>query len=99
VVGAPPLVCLPGGPGRAADYLGDLGGLSAHRQLVLLDNRGTGASATPAAPRPAPSALPGPPPCDQERGGADCHGASGEERQRQQVRGSGERQLALLGAD
>jgi pimeloyl-ACP methyl ester carboxylesterase len=43
-----PLVCLPGGPGRAADYLGDLGGLSAHRQLVLLDNRGTGASATPA---------------------------------------------------
>jgi pimeloyl-ACP methyl ester carboxylesterase len=43
-----PLVCLPGGPGRAADYLGDLGGLPAHRQLVLLDNRGTGASATPA---------------------------------------------------
>jgi pimeloyl-ACP methyl ester carboxylesterase len=42
-----PLVCLPGGPGRAADYLGDLGGLPAHRQLVLLDNRGTGASATP----------------------------------------------------
>lgn len=23
----PPLVCLPGGPGRAAEYLGDLGGL------------------------------------------------------------------------
>ena len=23
----PPLVCLPGGPGRAAGYLGDLGGL------------------------------------------------------------------------
>jgi pimeloyl-ACP methyl ester carboxylesterase len=43
-----PLVCLPGGPGRAADYLGDLGGLPAHRQLVLLDHRGTGASATPA---------------------------------------------------
>ena len=44
----PPLVCLPGGPGRAAEYLGDLGGLSAHRQLVLLDHRGTGASGTPA---------------------------------------------------
>jgi pimeloyl-ACP methyl ester carboxylesterase len=29
-------------------YLGDLGGLSAHRQLVLLDPRGTGRSATPA---------------------------------------------------
>jgi pimeloyl-ACP methyl ester carboxylesterase len=43
-----PLVCLPGGPGRASDYLGDLGGLAAHRQLVLLDHRGTGASATPA---------------------------------------------------
>jgi pimeloyl-ACP methyl ester carboxylesterase len=32
----PPLVCLPGGPGRAAGYLGDLGGLGASRQLVLL---------------------------------------------------------------
>jgi pimeloyl-ACP methyl ester carboxylesterase len=42
-----PLVCLPGGPGRASDYLGDLGGLPAYRQLVLLDNRGTGASAAP----------------------------------------------------
>src|SRR4249920_248158 len=28
----PPLVCLPGGPGRAAEYLGDLGGVSAARQ-------------------------------------------------------------------
>ena len=26
-----------------SEYLGDLGGLSAHRQLVLLDPRGTGA--------------------------------------------------------
>jgi pimeloyl-ACP methyl ester carboxylesterase len=26
-----PLVCLPGGPGRAAEYLGDLGGLSQSR--------------------------------------------------------------------
>src|SRR6185437_10290128 len=32
----PPLVCLPGGPGRAAEYLGDLGGVSASRQLILL---------------------------------------------------------------
>ncbi|MER5202446.1 alpha/beta hydrolase [Streptomyces sp. NPDC002825] len=44
----PPLLCLPGGPGRAAEYLGDLGGLSAHRTLILPDTRGTGASATPA---------------------------------------------------
>ncbi|MFE1382511.1 alpha/beta fold hydrolase [Streptomyces sp. NPDC058740] len=44
----PPLVCLPGGPGRAAEYLGDLGGLSAHRTLILPDTRGTGASAMPA---------------------------------------------------
>lgn len=44
-----PLVCLPGGAGRAVSYLGDLGGLSAHRTLVLLDNRGTGASDVPAS--------------------------------------------------
>jgi pimeloyl-ACP methyl ester carboxylesterase len=40
-----PLLCLPGGPGRASEYLGDLGGLAATRQLVLMDNRGTGGSA------------------------------------------------------
>jgi proline iminopeptidase len=45
-----PLVCLPGGPGLASAYLGDLGGLSAHRQLIMLDVRGTGESATPADP-------------------------------------------------
>ena len=45
-----PLVCLPGGPGRAAGYLGDLGGLSKSRQLVLLDPRGVGISADPADP-------------------------------------------------
>lgn len=45
-----PLVCLPGGPMQAAAYLGDLGGLSAHRELILLDLRGTGASAVPADP-------------------------------------------------
>ncbi|MCX3062852.1 alpha/beta fold hydrolase [Streptomyces beihaiensis] len=44
----PPLVCLPGGPMRASAYLGDLGGLSAHRTLHLLDLRGTGGSAAPA---------------------------------------------------
>jgi pimeloyl-ACP methyl ester carboxylesterase len=42
----PPVVCLPGGPTDSA-YLGDLGGLSAHRQLIRLDLRGTGRSATP----------------------------------------------------
>jgi proline iminopeptidase len=39
-----PLVCLPGGPGRASEYLGDLGGLSRSRQLILPDTRGTGES-------------------------------------------------------
>ncbi|MGW0628867.1 alpha/beta fold hydrolase [Streptomyces sp. NPDC002758] len=42
-----PLVVLPGGPMRASVYLGDLGGLSSHRRLVLLDLRGTGESAVP----------------------------------------------------
>jgi pimeloyl-ACP methyl ester carboxylesterase len=45
-----PLICLPGGPMRASEYLGDLGGLSAHRLLVCLDLRGTGESAVPADP-------------------------------------------------
>lgn len=45
-----PLLCMPGGPGLDSTYLGDLGGLSDLRQLVLLDNRGTGRSATPADP-------------------------------------------------
>jgi pimeloyl-ACP methyl ester carboxylesterase len=44
----PPLLCVPGGPGRAAEYLEDLGGLAATRQLLLLDNRGTGRSELPA---------------------------------------------------
>jgi pimeloyl-ACP methyl ester carboxylesterase len=46
----PPLVCIPGGPGQAVEYLGELGGLSQHRTLILLDNRGTGASAVPEDP-------------------------------------------------
>ncbi|PWI13502.1 alpha/beta hydrolase [Streptomyces sp. Act143] len=45
-----PLVVLPGGPMQASRYLGDLGGLAAHRQLVLLDLRGTGDSAVPSDP-------------------------------------------------
>ena len=45
-----PLICLPGGPMRASAYLGDLGGLSGHRRLILLDLRGTGDSAIPADP-------------------------------------------------
>ena len=51
VTGAgPALVCLPGGPGRAAEYLGDLGGLSQSRQLIAWDPRGVGSSAVPADP-------------------------------------------------
>jgi pimeloyl-ACP methyl ester carboxylesterase len=46
----PRLICLPGGPGRAAAYLEDLGGLSADRTLVLLDARATGHSEVPADP-------------------------------------------------
>lgn len=43
----PLLVCLPGGPGQASAYLGDLGGLSARRTLVVLENRGVPPSAMP----------------------------------------------------
>ena len=42
-----PLVCHPGGPGFSALYLGDLAGLAAHAELVLVDPRGTGASPRP----------------------------------------------------
>jgi proline iminopeptidase len=42
------LVCVPGGPMQDSAYLGDLGGLSAYRQLIMLDLRGTGRSAVPA---------------------------------------------------
>ncbi|MDH2426076.1 alpha/beta hydrolase [Sphaerisporangium sp. TRM90804] len=41
-----PVICLPGGM-QDSVYLGDLGGLSAHRRLVMVDVRGTGGSATP----------------------------------------------------
>jgi pimeloyl-ACP methyl ester carboxylesterase len=43
-----PLLVLPGGPMHASEYLGDLGGLTRHRTLYLLDPRGTGGSAHPA---------------------------------------------------
>ncbi|MFF1513577.1 alpha/beta fold hydrolase [Streptomyces sp. NPDC058305] len=46
----PPLVCLPGGPMQDCAYLGELGGLSAHRALVMADPRGTGGSAVPEDP-------------------------------------------------
>ncbi|MFE7619638.1 alpha/beta fold hydrolase [Streptomyces sp. NPDC057496] len=42
----PPLVCVPGGPADSR-YLGDLGGLAAHRRTIVLDLRGTGRSAIP----------------------------------------------------
>ncbi|MFF8292826.1 alpha/beta fold hydrolase [Streptomyces sp. NPDC016309] len=45
-----PLICLPGGPMQASAYLGDLGGLTAHRRLVMPDLRGTGRSDVPADP-------------------------------------------------
>ncbi|WP_411071274.1 alpha/beta fold hydrolase [Streptomyces sp. cmx-4-25] len=45
-----PLLCLPGGPMRDSAYLDDLGGLAAHRRLIRLDPRGTGASAVPDDP-------------------------------------------------
>ncbi|MFC8197730.1 alpha/beta fold hydrolase [Streptomyces sp. NPDC060006] len=44
--GGDPLVCVPGGPADSL-YLGDLGGLSSRRQLIVLDLRGTGRSAIP----------------------------------------------------
>lgn len=44
--GGDPLLCIPGGPADSA-YLGDLGGLAAHRRLIVLDLRGTGRSAVP----------------------------------------------------
>ncbi|MFE4632640.1 alpha/beta fold hydrolase [Streptomyces sp. NPDC056773] len=41
-----PVICIPGGPADSR-YLGDLGGLSRHRRLILPDLRGTGRSAVP----------------------------------------------------
>jgi proline iminopeptidase len=43
----PPLVCVPGGPGRASEYLEDLAGLSDSYTLLRFDLRGTGHSELP----------------------------------------------------
>jgi proline iminopeptidase len=43
----PPLICVPGGPGRASEYLEDLAGLSEHHTLLRFDLRGTGESELP----------------------------------------------------
>ena len=45
-----PLLCVPGGPGRAGAYLEDLAGLTAERTVVVLDQRATGRSEVPADP-------------------------------------------------
>jgi proline iminopeptidase len=45
-----PVICLPGGPMQDSAYLGDLGGLSGYRQLIMADPRGTGESGVPADP-------------------------------------------------
>ena len=42
-----PVICLPGGPMQDTGYLGDLGGLSGRRRLIMFDLRGTGESAAP----------------------------------------------------
>jgi proline-specific peptidase len=47
----PTLVCHPGGPGFSSLYFGELGGLGAELELVLLDPRGTGGSDPPADSR------------------------------------------------
>lgn len=45
-----PLICIPGGPMQASAYLGNMGGLSGRRSLILLDLRGTGGSDLPTDP-------------------------------------------------
>ena len=42
-----PVLCVPGGPGRASAYLENLGGLDATHTLHLLDSRGSGDSELP----------------------------------------------------
>src|SRR3954451_24541861 len=46
----PPPLSRPGGPGAWAASFGPLDGLAVDRTLLLLDPRGTGASARPAGP-------------------------------------------------
>jgi pimeloyl-ACP methyl ester carboxylesterase len=45
-----PVVCVPGGPGRAGSYLAGIADAMPGRAAVVLDNRGTGASEGPAHP-------------------------------------------------
>lgn len=52
----PPLIVLAGGPARHPEYLGDLAGLTGLRTLVVLHQRGVGASA--ASPTAAAAAWP-----------------------------------------
>jgi len=47
----PILVCHPGGPGYSSTYFGDLAGLWERYTLVMVNPRGTGASAPPTDPR------------------------------------------------
>jgi proline iminopeptidase len=47
----PTLICHGGGPGFSSLYLGNVGGLDEHLELVLLDPRGTGGSDRPADAR------------------------------------------------
>jgi len=47
----PVLVCHPGGPGYSSTYFGDLAGLWERYTLVMVNPRGTGASAPPTDPR------------------------------------------------
>ncbi|MEU8663677.1 alpha/beta fold hydrolase [Actinoplanes philippinensis] len=42
-----PVVCVPGGPGRAGGYLSGIAGAMPGRTAIVLDNRGTGASQSP----------------------------------------------------
>ena len=51
VTGGSAVLCIPGGPGRASEYLGDLGGLVADRPFHRLDMRGTGLSDLPDDPQ------------------------------------------------
>jgi pimeloyl-ACP methyl ester carboxylesterase len=43
----PPVICVPGGPGRASAYLEDLAGLSTTHTLLRFDLRGSGLSELP----------------------------------------------------
>lgn len=48
-----PVICLPGGPIQDSIYPGELGGLSAHRQLIMMDPRAPAGPRHRKMPRPA----------------------------------------------